>query len=162
MVAVDPALVGLFWSESAETMGDAGCEGLENVPDLTPELWERYGPWAEEVATTLPGQPESANHSTPEGPKQGFAEALCRLRATPEARAMAAPRRMWPGRAGGQPQQPVRVEQILVVDGVRLRPLDPPSIKERLNVRHAGFFAPDVEASAILAALLSRAISESG
>jgi hypothetical protein len=162
MVAADPALAEVFWPESAGVTG-RGCEGLENVPDMTPDLWERFGPWAQQAAATVPGRPASASRSIPEGSRpQGLAAALCRLRAAPEARAMAAPGRMWPDRAGGQLYQPLRIEQVVAADDPRLRPLDPPHIRERLDAIQSGFFAPDAEAATTLATLLSRAVSEAG
>jgi hypothetical protein len=80
---------------------------LENVPPLTPDVLTRYGDWARQVAP--PGAAQAWGFEATVG-------ALCRLRATPHARAMIAPARLWPGRAGGHPWQPLQIEHMMGVD----------------------------------------------
>jgi len=79
---------------------------LENAPPLTPELLARYGDWARQAAPADAVQAWGG---------EATVEALCRLRANPQARAMLAPAHLWPGRAGGHPWRPLQIERVVGV-----------------------------------------------
>jgi hypothetical protein len=117
IVEARPDLAGVLWRAS-----------LENVPPLTPELLDRFGDWARQ-ATSSPAE---------EIDQEQVTEALCRLRAAPQARAMLPPAQLWPGHAGGHPWRPLQIERLVTLSpdrqpGETLMPLDPAALAEHLS-----------------------------
>jgi hypothetical protein len=115
IVAAEPALVGALWHG-----------GLENVPPLTPELWQQFGAWADQAAAS------SARALVEELGQEQVARALCRLRTAPHGRAMASPATLWPGRAGGHPWRPVQIERVALLEADKATPLDSQALSQHI------------------------------
>lgn len=157
VVAGNPGLIGALWPGS-ESQNPAL---LENLPPLTPELSDRFGSWAREAASALGDAANPSSRSLlDEMGEERVAAALCRLRAAPEARAMVAPEQLWPGRAGGNPWQPLRIRKVTLLGSDDLTPLDASALPEHLadtNAYLSGLY--DDEANKILTTELGRAIT---
>jgi len=148
IVAAEPALVGALWRA-----------GLENVPPLTPDLWQQFGAWADQAASSLGTSKTSSAHALLEelGQEQ-VARALCRLRATAQGRAMVSPETLWPGRAGRHPWRPVRIERVELLEGHNAIPLDPQALSQHItSAAHDPSNLCDGEISDTLMKMLTRA-----
>lgn len=107
IVASDTGLVGAVWHGA-----------LEGVPRLTPDVWEEYGEWSQESVNALTADAPAPTRSfIAQAGATAVAEALARLRAAPQARAMVSPEQLWPGRVGGHPWRPLRIVRVAIMDG---------------------------------------------
>ncbi len=150
LVGGTPELVGALWPRS-----ESETALLENVPPFTPEVSQRLGPWASTAAAAPPVK--SLVEALGEAK---VIEALCRLRAAPEARAIVPPQLLWPGRAGWNPWQPLRIRGVALLANDELIALDSAALKEHLAgecVRRTGLYGE--EANKILTTELAQAIS---
>jgi hypothetical protein len=153
LVGGAPELLGAFWPR---TQSEATAL-LENVPAFTPEVSQRLEPWASRAASTPP-----VKSLVEELGEAKVIEALCRLRAAPEARAMVTPQLLWPSRAGWNPWQPLRVHGVALLADDELIPLKASALKEHLadeRVRRGGLYGE--EANKILTTELAQAVSVS-
>jgi hypothetical protein len=170
IVANDPALIGALWSptetasakEPVEASGPAGalgCHGLENVPPLTPALWEAFGAWATDATSTLTAHAPRATQALLDTlGARAVAEALCRLRGSTHARALASPQQLWPGNIKGNPAEPVLIERILVMDGQGLSQPEAADLFEQLGNADISLpVAPTEELTRALGTMLARA-----
>lgn len=131
MVTAQPALVGALRSGY-----------VENVPPLTPGLWDQFGDWARQAAPTLDTAAFSSGRALSAGAPDGrtaeesreekVAEMLCRLRAAVQGRAMVPPEQLWPGHAGGHPCRPSLLEEVMLLTPSGPTPLDPAALPEYL------------------------------
>jgi hypothetical protein len=150
MVTAQPGLVGVLASGY-----------VENVPPLTPELWDQFGDWARQTAPALRTLPlPSARSLFEEVEEKKVMEALCRLRAAPQGRAMVPPGQVWPGQAGGHPCHPLLMDEVALLTPSGPTPLDPAALTAHLVDRSTDLF--DVEGGEVsrtLATILGRATS---
>ncbi len=171
IVAARPELIGVLWPgpEPLTTRRDSAdesqeCSGLENVPPLSPDLWERFGAWARQ-ATSSPAMtdaPSTRSLLDEIGPET-VAQALVRLRANSRARAMVSPQRLWPGHAGGQPLRPLQITRVELIDHGKSTPLAPDALSEQPASDAANLFLPGEEQVArVLTGMLQRAIGGEG
>jgi hypothetical protein len=167
MVAAQPDLVGAL-----------GSGHVENVPPLTPEVWDRFGDWARQTAPTLdmaafspaPARSDGAPDGRPtkESREEKVTELLCRLRAAAQGRAMVPPEQLWPGHAGGHPCRPLLVKEVMLLTPSGPKPLDPQALPVYLVDKSVNLLdavgAPDDrpfkgdEVSRTLAKMLVRAV----
>jgi hypothetical protein len=153
LVAEQPSLVGPLWLDAEPDARSA----LENVPALTPDLREQLGAWASGAAASLQNSAEPTARAVFEE-RERLVEALCRLRALPEARAMVPPERLWPGRAGGHPWQPLHIEQAMLIESAGLTRLDAAALAARADELDANEIALyDKGTARALKAVLGRA-----
>jgi hypothetical protein len=157
IVATDPGLVGALWPDSESK--NRGL--LENVPALTPDLSDRFGQWASEAVSVLGDAVNPSTRSLVEriGDDQ-VVEALCRLRAASEGRALVSPEQIWPGRAGGNPWRSVRIGDITMLGSVRPASIDVQTLSEVLV--SAGAYLSGLyeeEANRVLTKMLGRAVT---
>jgi hypothetical protein len=134
---------------------------LENVPPLTPDVWDQFGAWANEVVSLhyVEAIPAAGSLLDELGEKR-VAELLCRLRAAPRGRAMVPPEHLWPGRAGGHPWRPLRIERAALLDSAWPTDLAPSALSEYLadtNAYLSNLYEDEI--SRTLTEMLGRAIS---
>jgi hypothetical protein len=148
IVAAQPGLVGALASAH-----------LENVPTLTPELWDQFGDWARQTVPKLRKLPFSSVHSlVEEAGEEKVMIALCRLRAAPQGRAMVPPGQLWPRRAGGHPCRPLLMDEVTLLTLGGPTPLHPDALMAQLVDRSTDLL--DIEGGEIgrtLATMLGRA-----
>ncbi len=160
IVAADPGLVGALWPRP-----DSDNRALlENVPPFAPDLLHRFGQWASQAVSALSDATNPSTRLLLEGiGEEKVAEALCRLRAAPEARALVSPEQLWPGRAGGNPWRPLRVEKVTLLGGAEPAPLVASALSEQLA--KTGAYLSDLyedRANDILTRVLGRAMNATG
>jgi len=148
MVTAQPGLVGALASAY-----------LENVPPLTPKLWDQFGDWAHQTAPELRTLPFAAVRSLfSEIGEEKVMEALCRLRAVPQGRAIVPPGHLWPGHVGGHPCRPLLMDEVALLTQSGPTPLDPAALMAHFIERSTEQL--DVEGGEIsrtLATMLGRA-----
>ena len=127
IVAVQPGLIGALWRA-----------GVENVPPLKPHVLDCLDDWTGQFASALSMStaPSTRSLLEEEGQKR-VVEALCRLRAAPQGRAMVSPEQLWPGRAGGHPWRPFQIERVAVVGSTAPTPLNAAALSKHLTVASA-------------------------
>ena len=123
IAAMQPDLIGALWRD-----------GVENVPPLTPVvldcLDDRTGQFASALNTSA--APSTRSLLEEEG-QEKVVEALCRLRAAPQGRAMVSPEQLWPGHAGGHPWRPFQIERVAVMGSVAPIPLNAVELSKHLT-----------------------------
>lgn len=123
IVASDAGLVGALWHGA-----------LEGVPNLSRDLWQAHGEWAREALSALTATaPELTRAFVADAGEQVAAEALVRLRAAPNGRAMVTPGQLWPGRAGGHPWRTTRIERAALSDGTMQTELAASALRTQLG-----------------------------
>jgi hypothetical protein len=154
VVAAEPALVGALWRDSESESASL----LENVPALDKDLWARFGQWAREKVSTM--GPDSVVGGLDE---REIAEVLCRLRGSPQARAIVPPEQLWPGRAGGHPWQPIWIKRVALLYRTGSEDPAPSALSDYLagvGAQLSGLH--EEEASRVLTRQLGRAVGQTG
>lgn len=155
VVVPQPSLVGALWLRGEPD----DCGGLENVPPFSRQLLAQFGGWASQAVASLASSATPALHSLfDQIGNKGVMEALCCLRAAPEARAMVSPEQLWAGRAGGHPWRPIRIKQVMLIDGEGFTRLDAEAVTAqltRLGATPATLYEEEI--ARVLAEMLGRA-----
>ena len=127
IAAMQPGLIGAMWRG-----------GVENVPPLTPVVLDRLDDWSSQFASALStSTAPSTRLLLEEEGQEKVVEALCRLRAAPQGRAMVLPEQLWPGHAGGHPWRPFQIERVAFMSSTGPTVLNAAALSKHLTVASA-------------------------